>query len=120
MFVDREEELAFLNRIATRQRPGPAQLILLYGRRRIGKTELLLHWSQQSGIPTTYWTAENEPAALQRRKLFATLTTTVVVFGSAPRSEADRTALAGDTCECRTVAFAQRALNAFLDEHPQV
>ena len=65
MFVDREEELAFLDRIATRQRPGPAQLILLYGRRRIGKTELLLHWSQQSGIPTTYWTAEKEPAALQ-------------------------------------------------------
>ena len=80
MFVDREEELAFLNRIATRQRPGPAQLILLYGRRRIGKTELLLHWSQQSGIPTTYWTAEKEPAALQRRKLFAALTTTPLQY----------------------------------------
>ena len=74
MFVDREQELAFLNRVAARQRPGPAQLILLYGRRRVGKTELLLHWSQQSGIPTTYWTAEKEPAALQRRKLFAALT----------------------------------------------
>jgi hypothetical protein len=74
MFVDREQELAFLNRVASRQRPGPAQLILLYSRRRIGKTELLLHWSQQSGIPTTYWTAEKEPAALQRRKLFAALT----------------------------------------------
>jgi len=31
----------------------------------VGKTELLLHWSQQSGLPTTYWTAEKEPAALQ-------------------------------------------------------
>jgi len=58
MFVDREQELAFHNRIATRQRPGPAQLILLYGRRRIGKTELLLYWSQQSGIPKTCWTVE--------------------------------------------------------------
>jgi len=74
MFVDREQELAFLSRISTRRRPGPAQLVLLYGRRRVGKTELLLHWSQQSGIPTTYWTAEKEPAALQRRKLFAALT----------------------------------------------
>jgi AAA+ ATPase superfamily predicted ATPase len=73
-FVDREQELAFFNRIATRQRPGPAQLVLLYGRRRIGKTELLLHWSQRSGLPTTYWTTEKEPAALQRRKLFAALT----------------------------------------------
>ena len=76
MFVDRDQELAFLNRIAVRERPGPAQLILIYGRRRIGKTELLLHWAQQSGIPTTYWTAEKEPADLQRRKLFAALTDT--------------------------------------------
>lgn len=80
MFVDREEELAFFNRIATRQRPGPAQLLLLYGRRRIGKTELLLHWSRQSGIPTTYWTAEKEPAALQRRKLFAALSATPLQY----------------------------------------
>jgi hypothetical protein len=80
MFVDREEELAFFNRVATRQRPGPAQLLLLYGRRRIGKTELLLHWSRQSGIPTTYWTAEKEPAALQRRKLFAAISGTALQY----------------------------------------
>lgn len=80
MFVDREAELAFLNRVAARQRPGPAQLLLLYGRRRIGKTELLLHWSQQSDLPTTYWTAEKEPAALQRRKFFAALTRTPLQY----------------------------------------
>lgn len=73
MFVDREQELAFLTRIAERRRPGPAQLVLLYGRRRVGKTALLQQWTQQSGISTTYWTAEKEPAALQRRKLYATL-----------------------------------------------
>jgi hypothetical protein len=73
MFVDREQELAFLNGIVTRRHPGPAQLILLYGRRRVGKTSLLLHWSQQSGIPTAYWMVEKEPAALQRRKFYATL-----------------------------------------------
>jgi AAA+ ATPase superfamily predicted ATPase len=32
------------------------------------------------GIPTTYWTAEKEPAALQRRKLFAALTTTPLQY----------------------------------------
>jgi hypothetical protein len=32
-----------------------------------------LHWSAQSGLPTTFWTAEKEPAALQRRKLYAAL-----------------------------------------------
>ena len=71
MFIDRQAELAFLNRIQTRKRPGPAQLILLYGRRRVGKTRLLRHWAENNGLPYTYWAAEKEPAALQRRKLFA-------------------------------------------------
>jgi hypothetical protein len=52
MFVNREQALAFFKRIAIHQRPGPTQLIFLYGRRRVSRTELL-HWSQQSGIPTT-------------------------------------------------------------------
>ena len=73
MFVDRQKELAFLNHVLTRRRPGPAQLILLYGRRRVGKSHLLLHWAEQSGLPFTYWLAEKEPAALQRRKFFAKL-----------------------------------------------
>lgn len=73
MFVDREQELAFLKRVLERRRPGPAQLLLIYGRRRVGKTNLLMHWAAQSGLPTTYWTAEKEPAALQRRKLYAAL-----------------------------------------------
>ncbi len=73
MFVDRQAELAFLDSILERRRPTTAQLILLYGRRRVGKTVLLRHWAEQSGLPTTYWAAEKEPAALQRRKLFARL-----------------------------------------------
>jgi AAA+ ATPase superfamily predicted ATPase len=73
MFVDRTEEMSFLNRTLTRNRPGPAQLLLMYGRRRIGKTALLDHWGQQSGLPMAYWMAEKEPAPLQRRKLFAAM-----------------------------------------------
>jgi uncharacterized protein len=73
MFVDRHEELAFLNRLLTRKQPGPAQMLLLYGRRRVGKTELLKHWCQQSGMPYTYWAADKEPAALQRRSFMATM-----------------------------------------------
>jgi len=73
MFVDRQQELAFLNNLLERQHPGPAQMVLLYGRRRVGKTSLLLHWSAQAGIPATFWSAEKEPAALQRRKLYAAL-----------------------------------------------
>lgn len=71
MFVNREQELEFLNSLLTRARPGPAQLILLYGRRRVGKTVLARHWADATDLPTTYWAAEPEPAALQRRKLYA-------------------------------------------------
>jgi len=71
MFVDRQAELSFLNSILERKRPTVAQFILLYGRRRVGKTVLLRHWAERSGVPHTYWAAEKEPAALQRRKLYA-------------------------------------------------
>ena len=73
MFVDRQPELAFLSSILERTRPTTAQFVLLYGRRRVGKTVLLRHWAEQAGVPHTYWAAEKEPAGLQRRKLFARL-----------------------------------------------
>lgn len=73
MFVDRQAELAFLNSVLERKRPTVAQFVLLYGRRRVGKTVLLRDWAEQSSMPHTYWAAEKEPAALQRRKLFARL-----------------------------------------------
>jgi uncharacterized protein len=72
-FVDREAEMAFLNKALTRRNPSPAGLILLYGRRRIGKSSLLKRWAVNSGVPHTYWVAEKEPAPLQRRKLLARL-----------------------------------------------
>jgi AAA+ ATPase superfamily predicted ATPase len=82
MFVDRKNELAFLNEILTRSHPGPAQLVLLYGRRRVGKSELLLHWAEQSGIKFVYWEAAKESATMQRAHLFARLLG--VPAGSAP------------------------------------
>jgi len=86
MFVDRQKELDFFDSILTRRRPGPAQLILLYGRRRVGKTALLLEWASRHDIPHTYWAAEKEPAALQRRKLYARIQNIPIrqapIFGS--------------------------------------
>jgi AAA+ ATPase superfamily predicted ATPase len=74
-FVDRDAELAFLQRVAANaQHPGPGQLIMLYGRRRVGKSALLRFWAEQSGLPFTYWSAEKAPAPVQRRKLFALIT----------------------------------------------
>jgi AAA+ ATPase superfamily predicted ATPase len=65
MFVDRQQELTFLNGLLTRKRPGPAQMVLMYGRRRVGKSELLLHWAEQSGLDYVYWEAVKENAILR-------------------------------------------------------
>lgn len=46
-------------------RPG-AHFILVYGRRRIGKTTLLLHWARQTGRPLIYWTATRDTPAQVR------------------------------------------------------
>jgi AAA+ ATPase superfamily predicted ATPase len=73
MFLDRTQELAFLHSALTRTHPGPGQFLMIYGRRRVGKTALLRHWVEQSGLPFTYWVAEKEPALLQRRRFFAHL-----------------------------------------------
>lgn len=73
MFVDRQEELAFLNKLLARQEAGSAQMVLLYGRRRVGKTELLRYWARNSGIRFIYWAADKEPDVLQRRSFMATV-----------------------------------------------
>jgi AAA+ ATPase superfamily predicted ATPase len=72
-FINREQELAFLNSLVRREQPSAAQMVLLYGRRRVGKTVLARHWADSTGVPATYWAAEPESAALQRRKLYARL-----------------------------------------------
>jgi uncharacterized protein len=73
MFVDRRQELDFLNSLLSRSRPGPAQLVVMYGRRRVGKSELLMQWAAQSGLSFTYWEAVKETATQQRARLFAKL-----------------------------------------------
>ena len=73
MFVDRKRELDFLNHLLTRKRPGPAQLALIFGRRRVGKSELLLQWAAHSELPYTYWVAEKTSAPMQRQHFFSRL-----------------------------------------------
>jgi AAA+ ATPase superfamily predicted ATPase len=109
MFVNRQAELEFLDSILGRRRPTAAQSILLYGRRRVGKTVLLRHWAEQSGVPTTYWAAEKEPGALQRRKLFAR------VLGVEPTRAAAFDAWA-DCWQAIAAFFADRRHILILDE----
>lgn len=53
-FYGRQAELEAL--LAVSQRPG-AQFVIVYGRRRVGKTTLLLKWGERSNLPTIYWSA---------------------------------------------------------------
>jgi hypothetical protein len=57
-FYNREQQLADLDELLLR-RSGPA-FVLVYGRRRVGKTYLLQHWTERSGLPTFYWVAPRE------------------------------------------------------------
>lgn len=64
-FVGRHAELNMLNRF---YRTKQAALLVIYGRRRVGKTQLLDHWIKQQHIePALYWTAAMQNASLQLR-----------------------------------------------------
>jgi AAA+ ATPase superfamily predicted ATPase len=64
MFVDRETELGALDALLAR--PG-AQFAVIYGRRRVGKTTLILEWAHRSGSPFVYWVAARESSTLLLR-----------------------------------------------------
>lgn len=63
-FLDRKGELARLRRLAARRQGG---LAVVYGRRRIGKSRLLLHWV--AGGPGLYFIADQSTPPLQRHYL---------------------------------------------------
>lgn len=65
-FFDRKSEITELNQMLTTPR---SQFILVYGRRRVGKTTLLLHWARQSNRPYIYWMAKRETPDACRRSL---------------------------------------------------
>jgi AAA+ ATPase superfamily predicted ATPase len=68
LFVDREDELALLDHAwASRT----AELLVVYGRRRVGKTALLRRFAQ--GKPGAYWVAGITSEATLRRSFAETL-----------------------------------------------
>jgi len=64
-FVSREMELRLLSDLY--QRDG-AQLLILYGRRRVGKTRLVTHWGKALDEPYFYWMASQTSAVNQLRE----------------------------------------------------
>lgn len=67
-FVGRQTEITALNRLL-KDRSRIAQFVVLYGRRRIGKTTLLLHWVNQTKQPYLYWVARRETPEATRQSL---------------------------------------------------
>ncbi len=65
-FIGRREELKLIDRL---WESPEAELIVLYGRRRVGKTRLLTHWihEHQQQRPGLYWMAEPTSAVDQLR-----------------------------------------------------
>ena len=65
-FVDRKSEIEDLNEYIPTNR---GRFLSVYGRRRVGKTTLLLHWIKQTGLPYIYWVARRETADATRQSL---------------------------------------------------
>ncbi len=75
-WLDRVEELARLERLSARRDGG---LALLWGRRRIGKTRLLLEWVRRAnGI---YFVADESAPSIQRRRFADALEPRLPGFG---------------------------------------
>lgn len=79
-FVGRRRELRLLDDVYRRQ---GAQFLILYGRRRIGKTRLITQWSRGVQTPVLYWMASQTSATNQLRHfsqaLFSFLNPTAAV-----------------------------------------
>lgn len=63
-FIGRQRELAVLDHLWDSNR---AQFLILYGRRRVGKTALLAYWIRETGRRTLYWVASPDSALAQLR-----------------------------------------------------
>lgn len=69
-FVGRDLELGLLDAVYRRR---GAQFLILYGRRRVGKTRLITHWGRGLEEPYLYWVASQTSATNQLRDFSQTL-----------------------------------------------
>ncbi len=63
-FIERKDELNILDDL---WRSSTSSLLILYGRRRVGKTRLLTHWLKQESGRGLYWVAEPSSQLSQLR-----------------------------------------------------
>lgn len=105
-FVDRENETKRLKRVLSQE--GPAQLIIIYGRRRLGKSTLICHVLTDNDI---YFMADQTEQSQQLALLAKTIGTKIHDFDKVVYPD----------WETLIVSLAHRATNRFtlcLDEFP--
>src|SRR5512138_2836844 len=68
-FIGRAAELEALDRMRRRDEP---VLLPVYGRRRVGKSELLIHFCERSAQPAVYFVATRGAATRQLRSFLET------------------------------------------------
>jgi hypothetical protein len=76
-FFNREREMAELDAFLERE---GAQLVGVYGRRRVGKTTLLTTWAARTGLPVLYWVAKRDP----KQALMASLAQSIWAWERGP------------------------------------
>ena len=76
-FIDRREEMKRLERLTER---GAAGTVVVWGRRRLGKSRLLTEWCARHG--GAYWVADESASAIQREYLAAELESVLPGFSS--------------------------------------
>jgi len=105
-FVDRENETKRLKRVLSQE--GPAQLVIIYGRRRLGKSTLICHVLTDNDI---YFMADQTEQSQQLALLAKTIGTKIHDFDKVVYPD----------WETLIVSLAHRATNRFtlcLDEFP--
>ena len=58
-FFHREQEMADLTALAKQPKP---VFVIIYGRRRVGKSRLIKHWAHGTGLPFFYWESPRQSA----------------------------------------------------------
>ena len=90
-FIDRQKEMRELDALL-KESHRMAQFVLVFGRRRVGKTRLLVNWAQRSNYPYLYWMARRETPEAARLGLSRALWrwSKVSSEGGSPTSEPPR------------------------------
>ena len=108
------KELADLSHLTRRERPC---LIVVYGRRHVGKSTLIRHWANQSGLPFFYWESPRQ----NDDKVRASLVRELLIWAGESPTVADDRSVSGDWATVFRLmrrVFGTRPTIAAFDEFP--